>query len=73
MKTLRQRKIMAKYRLLYLRSNRLEGWEEFEADTFVSAVQIGAERAGNELVELWAEHGRIATFRPRKRHGDMEV
>lgn len=60
--------IMAKYRILYFLANRLERWEEIEADTFVGAVQIASERAGDELVELWSERGRIATFRPRHHH-----
>ena len=51
-------------------TNRLEKWEEFEAETFVEAVQMGAERAGDELVELWADRGRIATFRPRRNPRD---
>jgi hypothetical protein len=59
---------MAKYRLLYFSTNRLERWEEFEADTFVGAVQIASERAGDEPVELWSERGRIATFRPRRQY-----
>lgn len=64
---------MAKYRLLYFLTNRLERWEEFEAETFVEAVQMGAERAGDELVELWADRGRIATFRPRRNPRDSGI
>lgn len=62
--------MMPKYRLLFFQANRLEHWEEFEADTFVAAVQLGAERAGNQFVELWSEGGRLATYRPRRTHGD---
>jgi hypothetical protein len=60
---------MANYRILYFSTNRLERWEEFEADTFVAAVQIASSRAGDEPVELWSEQGRIASFRPRRHPG----
>lgn len=60
---------MPNYRLLFFQANRLDRWEEFEADTFVEAVQRAAERAGNDMAELWTDHGRIATFRPRRTHG----
>lgn len=55
----------ATYRILYFSANRLERWEKFEADDYVEAVQIAAQRAGDELTELWSARGRIATFRPR--------
>lgn len=61
---------MPRYRLLFFRDNRLDRWEEIEAEGFVEAVQAAAQRAGNQSVELWAERGRVATFRPRRQHED---
>jgi hypothetical protein len=52
------------FRLLYMRSNRLDHWETFEAESPLDAVEKAAERPSDDVVELWSDQGRIATFRP---------
>jgi hypothetical protein len=56
------------FRLLFMRSNRLDHWESIEADSALEAVERAAERPSDDVVELWSEQGRIATFRPVGRH-----
>jgi len=56
------------FRLLFLRSNRLDHWESFEAASALDAVERAARRPSDDVVELWSEQGRIATFRPVGRH-----
>lgn len=56
------------FRLLYLRSNRLDRWETLEAASALEAIEQAAERPSDDVVELWSEQGRIATFRPVGRH-----
>jgi hypothetical protein len=51
-----------------MRSNRLDHWETFEAETALEAVEKAAQRPSNDVVELWSEQGRLATFRPVGRH-----
>jgi hypothetical protein len=56
------------FRLLYMRSNRLDHWETFEAESALEAIERAAGRPSNDVVELWSDQGRIATFRPVGRH-----
>ncbi len=55
---------MQTYRLLFFRGYHLVRWEPIEAETHLAAVEEAARRNSDDLVELWAEGGRIASFRP---------
>jgi hypothetical protein len=55
---------MPTYQLLFFRGYHLARWEPIEAETPLEAVQEAARRNSDDLVELWAESGRIASFRP---------
>lgn len=55
---------MATYRLLFFRGYHLVRWEPIEAPTHLDAVHEAARRNSDDLVELWADGGRIASFRP---------
>jgi hypothetical protein len=59
---------MAEFRLLYLRANRLENWEVFEAEDALSAVHIAARKPSAHVMELWSGEGKIAIFRPVGTH-----
>jgi hypothetical protein len=57
------------FRLFYFRSSRLERSETIEAPDPLTAVHLAAERPSADLVELWSDCGKIATFRPAQRQG----
>jgi hypothetical protein len=59
---------MPEFRLLYLRANRLEKWETFEAESPLAAVHVAAGRPSQDVVELWSGDGKIAIFKPAGQH-----
>ncbi len=59
---------MPEFRLLYLRANRLEKWEIFEAEDAISAVHMAARKPSDDIVELWSGDGKIAIFKPVGQH-----
>ncbi len=59
---------MPAYRLIYFRSARLDRAESIEAPDTLAALHEAARRPSNDIVELWSEDGKIATFRPASRH-----
>ena len=59
---------MPLYRLLYFSGPKLERSELLEAKTSLSAIEEAARRPSHDLVELWSDAGRLATFRPARRH-----
>ena len=52
------------YRLLFFQAHRLERWEVIEAAGPIEAVEAAARRPSDDLVELWSEGTRLASFRP---------
>jgi hypothetical protein len=57
------------FKLLYFRGSRLDRFEIIEADGPVEALQEAANRPSDDLVELWADDRKLATFRPVRRQG----
>lgn len=59
---------MASYRLLFFRANRLERWEEIEAEGFAKAVEEASRRVPADwaCAELWQGSKRLATFKSRR-------
>jgi hypothetical protein len=57
------------FRLFYFRSSRLERSETFDAPDALTAVHLAAERPSGDVLELWSDQGKIATFRPAQRSG----
>ena len=62
---------MPTYRLLFFRSNRLERWEELEAESDLDAVQMAAQRQSDDIMELWSSGRKIGVFRPYARSGQF--
>jgi hypothetical protein len=58
-----------RFRLFYFRASRLERTETIEAPDPLTAVHEAAGRPSGDVVELWSDEGKIATFRPTSRHG----
>ena len=57
------------FRLIYFRASRLDRSETIDAPTALAAIEEAARRPSQDVVELWSDHGKIATFRPATRHG----
>jgi hypothetical protein len=57
------------FRLIYFRSSRLDRTETLEAPDTLSAIHEAARRPSEDVLELWSDCGKIATFRPTARHG----
>jgi hypothetical protein len=55
------------FRLFYFRSSRLERSETIEATDPLDAIHQAARRPSSDVVELWSDEGKIATFRPTSR------
>ena len=60
---------MPVFRLFFFQSSRLERSETLDAPDALTAVHLAAERPSKDVLELWSDHGRIATFRPAQRQG----
>ena len=60
---------MPAFRLIYFRASRLDRTETIEAPTTLAAIEEAARRPSQDLVELWSDDGKVATFRPATRHG----
>jgi len=59
---------MTLFRLLFFRGSQLERFETLEAPNDLAAIHEAAKRPSEDLVELWSPAGRIALFRPARRH-----
>ena len=59
---------MPTFRLFFFRSSRLERSETIEAADPLDAVHEAAKRPSTDVVELWSDSGKIATFRPASRN-----
>lgn len=57
------------FHLIYFRASRLDRSETIEAENALAAIEEAARRPSHDVVELWSDHGKIATFRPATRHG----
>jgi hypothetical protein len=55
---------VAKYSLLFYRGAILEYSEELQAGGHLEAVHQAVQRPSTDVVELWCEEGKIASFRP---------
>ena len=56
------------FRLLYFQGSRLDRFEVIEAEDALEALQEAANRPSEDLVELWHDDRKLATFRPAHRH-----
>jgi len=59
---------MTVFRLLFFRGSQLQHFETLEAPDDLTAIHEAAKRPSHDLVELWSPAGRIAVFRPARRH-----
>jgi len=57
------------FRLIYFRASRLDRSETIDASTALAAIEEAAKRPSHDVMELWSDDGKIATFRPATRHG----
>jgi hypothetical protein len=61
-------KTMIAFKLLFFRGSHLHHFETLDAPDELTAIHEAARRPSEDLVELWSPVGRIALFRPARRH-----
>ena len=60
---------MPAFRLIYFRASLLDRSETIDAPSALAAIEEAARRPSHDVVELWSDDGKLATFRPATRHG----
>jgi hypothetical protein len=50
------------YRLYFLSNNRLQRWQDIEAEHDLAAIEAASQLAGEQSVELWFDKRKITTF-----------
>jgi hypothetical protein len=50
------------YRLYFLSNNRLQRWQDIEAEHDLAAIEAASQLAGEHSVELWFGKRKITTF-----------
>ena len=53
---------MLSYRLYFLSNNRLQRWQDIEAEHDLAAIEAASQLAGKHSVELWFDKRKITTF-----------
>jgi hypothetical protein len=50
------------YRLYFLANNRLQRWQDIEAEHDLAAIEAASQLAGEHSVELWFDKRKITSF-----------
>jgi hypothetical protein len=56
------------FRLFFFRASKLDRSETLQAPDAMTAIEQAARRPSNDVVELWSDQGKVATFRPASRN-----